>query len=391
MKKTRPIHAPEVEVTVESLVPGGDGLARHEGKVIFIPGVLPQERVRVALVQRKKDYDRGECVTRLESSPDRVTPPCPVADRCGGCDWQHIRIEAQHQLKRDLALSAYARFGGFHPLDLKLEAGHPFGYRHRVQVHADAMGRLGFKGRRSDEIMVVQGCPVAHAALQPLFQSASPWRFPARFQAFGHATRGLSELVREDEAISHEMQVRVLGKDIRFSLKGFFQSNLEMLERLLPFALEGLQGRVAWDLYSGSGLFAAFLRDRFQHVLAIEADAESAFWIGQNTGHEVPVYSGKLEDLLAETALADRIPESHQHPDAIVVDPPREGLHASVREWLLQVQAKHLVYVSCDVVSQARDLKILLAGGYALKDLRLFDFYPQTHHLEAVARLEWKP
>lgn len=389
-----------IELTIETLVNGGDGLARHGGKVVFVAGVLPGERVRCRIIQRKKDFDRAECVEVLEPSPDRIEPPCPAANTCGGCNWLHIKPEAQARFKVALARGLYTRLGGFDPADLgielAIETGPTLGYRHRLQVHADARGRLGFKSRGSANVTVVDHCPVAHASLQPLFAEPSKVRAPARLHAFGHDTLGPSELRREDMPITklndrtdaEPVRVKVLGKIFAFPLDGFFQSNLTMLERLIPFALGGLQGRLAYDLYSGVGLFAAFLREHFEQVVAIEESPRSTAFIAENAGPGVRVYTGKLEELVTESGFMAG--EAPTRPDAIVVDPPREGLHAEALRFLVRTAAPELVYVSCDVATQARDLKALLAAGYALQDLRLFDFYPQTHHLEAVARLRLK-
>ncbi len=379
---------PVVNMTSEALVPGGDALARHEGKVVFIPGALPGEEIRVALVERKKDFDRGEIVTVLKESPDRIQPPCPHADSCGGCDWQHINHEAQLRHKVDLAKAAYLRLGGFAFPGLGIESGPPFGYRNRMQLHVDRRGGFGFKARRSHDVIAVDHCPIAHESLQTLFSSTSDLRPSTRLHVFGHPTVGDAKVRREDDG-QGPVEVTVLGKTFAFGLRSFFQSNLEMLERLLPFALEGLSGQIAWDLYSGVGLFAAFLQERFEKVMAIESDAHAADFIRRNTRSGIEIHAGRVEDLLVTGGL-DKIGEQMQpRPDAIVVDPPREGLHVQARQWLVKVRAPKLVYVACDVVSQARDLKTLLAAGYRLDALRLFDFYPQTHHLEAVARLTW--
>jgi 23S rRNA (uracil1939-C5)-methyltransferase len=408
-----------VDLTIETMVNGGDGLARHQGKVVFIGGVLPGERVKARIIQRKKDFDRAELIQIVEASPDRIEPPCPAADRCGGCNWLHIHPEAQARIKVDLARALYERIGGFDPGKLAIETGPPLGYRHRLQVHADAQGRLGFMGRGSAQVTAVDHCPVAHATLQPLFTSvgaalsstpsASRQRLKplARLHAFGHDTMGRAELHREDRPNpgmpgSGTVRVQVLGKTFAFPLNGFFQSNLTMLERLIPFALNGLKGSLALDLYSGVGLFAAFLQDHFTRVVALEEASHSVAFIAENAGRAVQVYQGRLEDLASSGLLAAGIAQIGgegmgqngsgvgRKPDAIVVDPPREGLHADARQFLVQMAAPELVYVSCDVATQARDLKALLAHGYALSDLRLFDFYPQTHHLEAVARLQLK-
>lgn len=377
---------PLLELTVESLVPGGDGLARHEGKVIFIPGVLPGERVQARLLQSKRDFARAEAVSLLAASPDRVAPGCAAADRCGGCDWLHIAPEAQARLKVAMARDAYRRLGGFDYEALTIESGDPWGYRNRLQVHADRQGRLGFMGRQSRHVAVVNACPVAHEALQPLFRNHAANHRVTRFQAFGHATRGRLESAREDETPDGIMNVRLLGRDFVFPLAGFFQSNIAMLEKLIPWALQGLpmaSGSCAMDLYSGVGLFASFLADHFETVVAVEEQVLAAEFIKQNAGPKVEVHTGKLE----EWGRRDLLSPVSRKPDLILVDPPREGLHAEARHFLLETAAEKMIYVSCDVVTQARDLKVLLAGGYRLEALQLFDFYPQTHHVEAVAKL----
>ncbi len=377
---------PLLELTIESLVPGGDGLARHEGKVIFIPGVLPGERVQARLHHSKRDFARAEAVSILEASPDRVAPGCAAADRCGGCDWLHIAPEAQTRLKVAMAREAYRRSGGFDYEILSIETGEPWGYRNRLQVHADRQGRLGFMGRQTRNVAVVPACPVAHEALQPLFRSRATNPRITRLQAFGHATRGRLESAREDQTPGGIVNVRVLGRDFVFPLTGFFQSNVAMLEKLIPWVLQGLPdppGHCAMDLYSGVGLFASFLADHFETVVAVEEQAMAAEFIKQNAGPRVEVHTGKLE----EWGRLDLLSPASRKPDLILVDPPREGLHADARHFLLETAAEKMIYVSCDVVTQARDLKVLLAGGYRLEALQLFDFYPQTHHVEAVAKL----
>jgi 23S rRNA (uracil1939-C5)-methyltransferase len=177
-----------------------------------------------------------------------------------------------------------------------------------------------------------------------------------------------------------------LGKTLRFDLRCFFQSNLEMTARLVPYAMEGLKGRLALDLYCGVGLFGTFLADRFERVLAVEENPAALEWARRNIGVTHAFLRGRVEDLLR----AERGPLALARPDAIVVDPPRTGLDREVSAFLIAKRPPRLVYVSCNPVTLARDLKALLAAGFALDDLRLFDFYPQTAHVEAVAKLAWR-
>jgi 23S rRNA (uracil1939-C5)-methyltransferase len=186
------------------------------------------------------------------------------------------------------------------------------------------------------------------------------------------------------EASREEVYADVLGKAIRFDLRCFFQSNLEMLERLVPWSLDGLAGGTAMDLYCGAGLFGAFLADRFRRVVAVEENPAALAWARRNIPGEGHLFlEGRLEDL----AAAGRLGGAGSPPEAVVVDPPRPGLDPAVRAWLAAARPPRLVYVSCNPVTLARDLKDLLAAGYRLDALRLFDFYPQTAHVEAAARL----
>ena len=156
-----------------------------------------------------------------------------------------------------------------------------------------------------------------------------------------------------------------------------------MLERLIPHALDGLSGDRVFDLYSGVGLFGAFLRPPFRRLVCVESNAEALRCAERNVGTKGATFIyDRVESWARRLA---KLPNPEQ-PDAVVADPPREGLDPAVRKWLKQRAVPRLVYVSCDPVTLARDLKDL-AGPYVLEDLRLFDFYPQTHHVEAVAKL----
>ncbi len=373
---------------IEKLVPGGEGLARHEGRVVFVPGVLPGEEVTAEITQAKKDFARARVVGIAKESPDRVAPPCKLAGICGGCDWLHIDPAAQARLKVELARDALRRMAGFDLPDLGIETGASLGYRNRVQVHADGSGSVGFLGRGANDFVPVKECPVAHPALAPLFAKGAPPGGANRFLAYGHTdASGQPRLARADENPNTEITVRVLDRDIVFPLRGFFQSNLEMTQRMLPFALEGLSGKTALDLYAGVGLFGAFLKDGFEHVVCVEFNRHALAYARKNVGAKGAFVQEALEKVVTTPGgnPLERVPA-----EAAVIDPPREGLDKAVRAWLVARPVPRLVYVSCNPVTLARDLKELLAGPYELEAMRLFDFYPQTSHIEAVARLRMK-
>jgi 23S rRNA (uracil1939-C5)-methyltransferase len=391
-----------VELQVEKLVPGGDGLARHQGRVIFIPATLPGEKVLGRFLESKKDFARAELIEVQVASPMRVEPVCPVAGICGGCDWQHIDYSEQLRQKVALTEDALRRTGGLSFPDLTIESGKPLGYRNRIQIHRDDAGRAGFLAKGSHNIVPVNTCPVAHAGLDSLFQSAPPIPVSprknvglpsgSRFPAWAHSlpNQGGDFLVsgevesNQPDAIEPGFSVKILDRTLHFDLQCFFQSNLEMLAKLIPFALDGLKGRLAMDLYCGVGLFGAFLQDKFAQIIAVEENPIALDYARRNIGPGHIFLPGKLEDLI----LVGSTEFSQADPEVIIVDPPRPGLDSVVRDFLIEKGPSQVIYVSCNPVTMARDLKILLAGGFILDDLRLFDFYPQTSHIEAVAKLQ---
>jgi 23S rRNA (uracil1939-C5)-methyltransferase len=386
----QPHGAAERDLAVEKLVAGGDGLGFLDGKAVFVSGVLPGETARVRIVESRRDFDRAELLEVRAASPDRVSPTCPVAGTCGGCDWMHVAHERQLELKRLILRESMRRAGGIECGDIGIEEGPPFRYRNRVQIHRDRDGRLGYMGARSARIVPVQSCPIAVAPIDGVFRSRGTRggggnsHVPAgldRFVVFSNGEWVASEGIDDDR----ELSVPVLGTPISFSVGCFFQGNLAVLDRLASFALDGLAadavGDTAADLYCGVGIFGALLGARFKKITAVESSSLSVSFARRNIrGPESDFYPMTVEQWIQSGGARDR-------PDAVIVDPPRAGLGPEVRQHLCALKSPRLVYVSCNPVTLARDLGQLVRAGYALEDLRVFDFYPQTSHIEAVARL----
>jgi 23S rRNA (uracil1939-C5)-methyltransferase len=366
------------ELSILKLVAGGEGLGHAAGKAVFVPGVLPGEKVRVRVVQRRKDFDRAALLEVLEPSPHRVPPPCRLAGVCGGCDWLHIRYEEQLAQKVNIVREALRRTGRIERDTIEIEPSAPLGSRARAQVHRDGDGRLGYMGAGSNRIVRVDTCPIVARPIDGVFDGSV--RAPEsldRFTVFSNgdfiATEGIDD--------HRDLTTRVCGREIVFSVGCFFQSNLAVLDRLVPWALEGLAGSTAADLYCGVGLFGSFLSGGFSRITCVESSAMSLSYARRNVvGPAHEFFPMGVEQWI--TSGAARGPF-----DAVVVDPPRAGLGAEVRAWLCGAAVGRLVYVSCNPVTLARDLGALCESAFVLDDLRLFDFYPQTSHVEAVAKL----
>jgi 23S rRNA (uracil1939-C5)-methyltransferase len=366
------------ELHIVKLVAGGEGLGFLEGKAVFVPGVLPGESVRVRLVEKRRDFDRAALLEVLTPSPRRVPPPCRLAGICGGCDWLHIGYEEQLTLKVAIVRETLRRTGRIERESIGIEPSPALASRNRAQIHRDGEGRLGYMAAGSNRIVAVQTCPIVALPIDGLFDGTLPApegldRFTAFSDGAVVATEGI-----DDE---RDLSVRVCGRTISFSVGCFFQSNLAALEKLVPWVVQGLSGTAAADLYCGVGLFGAFLAERFSRIICVESSAMSLSYArGNIAGAISESHPMSVEQWIASGAARESF-------DAVVVDPPRAGLGVEVREWLCGAPTNHLVYVSCNPVTLARDLGQLCAGGYVLEDLRLFDFYPQTSHVETVARL----
>jgi 23S rRNA (uracil1939-C5)-methyltransferase len=252
----------------------------------------------------------------------------------------------------------------------------PLGYRNRVQIHRDGEGRFGYLGRHSHRFVAVPSCPVCVPPLNRLFQAPfSGTR--ERFTAFS----GGDWAADEERDGDRDLDVTLHGRRIAFNVRCFFQSNLSLLEGLVDAATEELSGRMAYDLFCGVGLFGAFLRDRFETVVCVESQQTALDYARRNvTGPSHEYYPMDAEAWAKGTPGRRRV-------DAVVVDPPRTGLPSSLRESLARMAPGILVYVSCDPVTLSRDVGHFVSRGFRIESVRLFDFYPQTPHVETVARL----
>jgi len=367
------------ELSIVRLVAGGDGLGFADGKAVFVPGTLPGERVRVSISRARRDFDQAVLREVVTPSPHRVAPGCRYAGVCGGCDWLHIAYEEQLRQKAAIVAEALRRTGGIERPEPPIEPSRPWGSRSRAQVHRDPEGRLGYMGARSNRVVAVESCPIAAPAIERLFVEPPPVGPRDRFTAFADGDHAAVE-GRDDE---RDLAVEVNGRRILLSVGCFFQANLGLLGKLVDWATAGLAGTAAADLYCGVGLFGSFLAPAFSRVTFVESSAMSLSYARRNgSGPDHQFYPLSVEQWIQSGGA----PPAAGALDAVIVDPPRAGLGAEVRQWLNRARPRKLVYVSCNPVTLARDLRDLVSS-FTLDDLRLFDFYPQTSHVEAAARL----
>jgi len=349
----------ETTLVVERVAFGGKGLGRVEGKVCFVPRVLPGERVAVQIRHRKAGYMEADLAKVLEASPDRIKPPCPVYGRCGGCHYQHATYERQLLLKWEQVEEVLRRLGGIRDVEIEPVAPSPleFHYRNRITVHVKG-GRVGFYGARSRKIIEISQCPIASAAV-----NAQLAEFRASSPPDGeHALRE-----------PHEF-------------RGFRQVNDAQAPTLLEIVAEYAHpgGELLVDGYCGAGFFAKRLKPLFKLTIGIEWSADAVRAARAGVGEDEIYLLGDIKRHLAP-ALAAAPPESTM----LLLDPPAEGLHEEVVSLILARRPQRLIYVSCNPSTLARDLKRLGAQYRPLR-IRPVDMFPQTAEIEVAALAELK-
>jgi 23S rRNA (uracil1939-C5)-methyltransferase len=394
----------EVEITIESVAFGGDGVARLENYVLFVPDVITGETVTARITEIKRSYGRGVTIRIRQPSPDRVEPVCDVYGLCGGCQYQHVAYERSLESKERQVEEVMLRIGRLSigsVCEPMLPAPHPYGYRNAVSLHVgEAKGkrRVGYVARDNRAFVPISRCPIASKEI-----NESLGDIGAMLRGFDRPERikGLTIKNAETQTLIHP----VYHKPMRFSSddrlcyrykhivfhygpRSFFQVNHSMIPSLLDLAREGLApeaGEMLLDLYAGVGLFSLALAEGYRRVVGIEDGEEAVACfeanIGENKIRNVRVVRGRVEGNLKAARR-----EIEGKTVSVLVDPPREGLSGSVIEFLKATHIRKLVYVSCDPATLARDLRAL-SGIYRLEKITPLDMFPQTKHIETVTVL----
>jgi 23S rRNA (uracil1939-C5)-methyltransferase len=413
----------QVDVTVEKAAAGGRMIARHEGQVLLVAGVIPGERASVRIDRVEKRLAFASAVHILEPSPDRRAAADPL---CGGCVFAHIHYARQVALKAEIVADAFARIGRT-PLAsaIRVAPSPEEGYRMRARLHVRD-GRAGFfregthelcdaRATRQmtagsmdavdallrvlgDERVDVQGIEVSEnvagdqrAVHVDLAQDARAWqdaltRAVAAGRLTGCSARGqLGPFVAAgDPAVADPLSTLTAGRaaagELRRRPVSFFQGNRFVLPALVTAVLDVVPAdRGILDLYAGVGLFSAALAATGRTgITAVEGDRDSGGDLKGNAAafaHAVRAIVGRVED---------QVTRGLPRAETVVVDPPRTGISREAMDAIVQHGASRIVYVSCDPPTMARDARRLLDAGYALQSLEGFDFFPNTPHIETL-------
>lgn len=374
-----------IRVTIEKVAHGGHFIARHEGAVIFVRHGLPGEIVDVAITSIGSSFNRGDVVEVIDASADRVQAPCSYANRngCGGCDFQHIEISAQRRLKSQVITEQFSRIAKM-DINVEVEAvSNSLGWRTQTTIGTDKNGRAGFYGSRSNTIIPIDNCLVLHPSVNYESLAKRTWEPGARIEVSAAST-SVPRILIGDEVEGDRIQLyKVKDKSYQVSPHSFWQSNIAapkiLVEAVTTFAAVK-PGDHLLDLYGGVGLFALALLDLVGPSGRIDlveggksATADAAINFGD--ADNVKIYTGDVEKILPRFSSAD----------VIILDPPRDGAKKSVIESMVACAPRRIVYVACDPAALARDSAFLRDANYTLSDLRAFDLFPMTHHIECVA------
>jgi 23S rRNA (uracil1939-C5)-methyltransferase len=382
-----------LEVEIERLLPGGVGLAHAEGLTLFVSLAAPGDVLRIRIDREQGKVAFASIVEIIKPSAVRIEAPCPYFGRCGGCDFQQLTYETQLEAKAEIihdCLRRIAQVEAPGPIRV-MPSPNQWHYRTRASWQVDSSAKqLGYFERGSNRICDVEYCAVLTPELQ---QTLAQVRHELSAGNGITGPKTIDAVTGEDRVsvapaiagFSTDVISRRLGSETySFNAESFFQVNHELVEPLINEAIGEMKGQFAVDLYAGVGLFTLPLARRFAHVTAVEEYGPATEFARRNLAE------AKLENVEVVTLdVVDWL--KHSRPfeplDFLLLDPPRVGCENAAIAGILALRPRRISYVSCDPATLARDLKKLIADGYALDSVAAFDMFPQTHHVETVARL----
>ncbi|MCA1629160.1 MAG: class I SAM-dependent RNA methyltransferase [Acidobacteria bacterium] len=393
-----------LEVSVERIVPGGAGMAHARGLTVFVPLAAPGDVLRVRVERVKGRVAFASLAEIVAPGRERVEPPCPYFGRCGGCDFQQLAYEAQLAAKVEIIRDCLRRIARIAPPAEIPIAPSPSVWRYRSRArwqHDTRNNHLGYYELASHRVIDVAECPVVVPELQEtlsrlrasVVERSTDAEAAREFEAVaGDDGVSLSPPLAEED--TRERARVIAGERYSFDASCFFQINHALLDALVREALreegggaepEGGRGGSAVDLYCGVGLFTLPLARRFARVTGVEANPAATAYARRNLS-DAGLANGRVETAPVGAWLARRA-HGLAPVDLLLLDPPRAGAEHGAVGGMLALRPRRIVYVSCDPATLARDLRELIAGGYLLDSVSAFDMFPQTHHVETVARL----
>jgi 23S rRNA (uracil1939-C5)-methyltransferase len=363
-----------VDLKIEDVAFGGKGVAREQGKAVFVPYTIESEIVSAEIVREKKQFAEAELVEVKQSSPDRVEPQCRYFGRCGGCAYQHISYEHQLAIKWRQVRDALQRIGKLKDVPMRpiIPSPKQYGYRNRITVHAQE-GVIGFFRRDSHQLIDIEHCPIST----------------------DEVNRALTELRAQSYVRDGHYTLRASARPRVFS-----QTNDGVADALrdLVVNLVAPKQELLIDAYCGAGFFAKALLEKFERVIGIDWDKFAIAAARESATNKETYIAGDVEAALAHVSRSDgflAVEAETRRPGSrrsltVIVDPPATGLSAAVRKAVVDLAPATVIYVSCNPSTLARDLREL-QERFALESVTPLDMFPQTAEIEVVAQLRAVP
>lgn len=366
----------QVELDIDGIAHGGESVARLDGWVFFIRHAIPGERVLVQITEVGKSFHRADAVEIIDASPDRITPACSYfhPGGCGGCDFHHISLQRQRDLKSQVISEQFQRVAKMEisvPVrEVSLSENSGARYRGRLTLHVDKSGQAGFLKNRSHNVFPISDCVVASEKLE-------------LHKVLAKRYSGIDQLALPDDVRTEEISIHGTTHRYRVSQESFWQGHVRAAEVLGEAALNSLQPRAeeyALDLYGGVGLFAKLLAHARARVSIIESSATAIADAKFNLREfsDVSFYEGDVAKEMKNIARAD----------IVLLDPPRSGAELAVLDRIVALAPRRICYISCDPASLARDSQRLAERGYQIAESAAYDLFPQTAHIECVFTFE---
>jgi 23S rRNA (uracil1939-C5)-methyltransferase len=372
---------------------GGEGIALFEGKTCFVQGALPGETVEAQIVQEKKNFAKARTLRVLEASAQRVEPPCPHYGTCGGCQYQHVSYQEERRLKVLQLSETMERLAGVKaPIEPMLYSEKEYHYRNSVTFHVAWNPKplppvFYFIGNDNVSQVTIRRCDILDDRFEPILKT--PVSLQKKIKKINFKLSQSGDIVSDEE--ERFFRIRLNGEPIIANSKGFFQTNLRITELLVEKVKEWVnaaQPQVFFDLYAGVGTFSWLCAKEVLRIFCIEENPFSISALRMNreekNAKSVEIIPGRVENvfppLLARVGAKEAV---------LLMDPPRQGLEKSLAEKIAQLEgAKALIYISCDIPTLARDLKIILSGKrFVLSQVVPLDMFPRTKHIEAAVLL----
>jgi len=401
------------EVKFEKNIFGGECIGKiSDGRTVFTPFVLAGEIAKVRPYFNKKGYVKAELDSIILKSSTRIDPPCKNFGICGGCHYQNTDYSNQLRIKQTIIEDQLGRIGGIKspPLNSIIPSEKEFNYRNSIQFQVTSEGKLGFYSQNGNYILPIDECHLPSSGILENWLKLNLEIFPGlkrvQFREGANAEQliilecneysempeievdfpvsivhlspqGLIVLAGDDHLI-----YEVLQRPFKVSAGSFFQVNSSLTDKLVNLVLDSLpkSGNKFLELYCGVGLFTAFLAPRYKEIFAIEENESACDDFAENLDEfdNISLYVGSTRNVL---------PGIKEKFDCVLLDPPRSGIDEISMKYLLEQKIPIIVYVSCDISTLSRDLKKFISVGYELVEITPMDMFPQTYHIECVAKL----